>query len=286
MPANEGLKMRSVVNHLTQLQELVLIRDEQRSLPGGSDKLGTLGADIEQLTDALTPEIRGLFQRLYKRDHVVMAPLNEGACSVCGMRLTPSTVQAVRLYRALQTCPGCTRILYDSEGPKWVGEKYGKRPGTEQKSGLNRFSSPSLMLPDMKAETREEAILALAQLMEKERFIDDADKLAEAANARERVVSTSVGHNLAFPHVRGVEGGGLALALGISQAGVSFDGNELTHFIFFSTIPTAVSAFYLKLMAGVSEAFRKEANREAALAADTPETLWRAVTKATRYSIK
>ena len=277
--------MRSVVNHLIQLQELILIRDEQRTLPGGADKLGPLNHDIDQMTAALPPEARALFQRLFKRDHIVVAPLNAGACAVCGMRLTPSAVQSVRLYRELQTCPGCTRLLYDSEGPKWIGDPL-KRVGGTQKSGLGRFSSPSLMLPDLEAVTREEAIAALASLMEKERFVDNAAKLADAANARERVVSTAVGHNLAFPHVRGVEGGGLALALGVSRKGVSFDGEELTHFIFFSTIPTAVSAFYLKLMAGISEAFRKEACRTAVLEAQTPETLWRALTKATRYTVK
>lgn len=279
--------MRSVLNHLVQLQELTLIRDEQRSLPGGMAKLGRLNEDIDSMTDALVPDVKALYMRLYKRDHIVVAPLNDGSCSMCGMRLAISTIQAVRLCRELQMCPSCTRILHDTTGPKWVGERP-KRTVSERKAGIARFSAPDLMVPDLKAKTREEAIAALAKVMESERFVDNAAKLVDAALGRESVVSTAVGHGIAFPHVRGVEGGGLAMALGVSREGIAFDGPDAapTHFVFFSTIPTAVSAFYLKLMAGISEAFRKESNRTAALEADTPEALWRVLAKATRYTVK
>jgi mannitol/fructose-specific phosphotransferase system IIA component (Ntr-type) len=279
--------MRSVINHLIQLQELTLIRDEQRSLPGGMSKLGRLNDDIDTMTDALATDVKALYSRLYKRDHIVIAPLNSGSCSMCGMRLAISMVQSVRFCRELQVCPSCTRILYDSSGAKWIGERT-KRAGAERKVGIARFSSPSLMVPDLPATTREEAILTLAKIMESERFVDNAAKLTDAALARESVVSTSVGHGIAFPHVRGIEGGGLAVALGVSKQGIAFDGKDDApcHFIFFSTIPTAVSAFYLKLIAGVSEAFRKDASRTAALEATTPEILWKSLTKATRYTVK
>ncbi len=278
--------MRSVVNHLIQLQELILIRDEQRSLPGVHNHMGRLNDDIDGMTEALPQEVRSLFQRLYKRDHHVVAPINDGSCSLCGMKLAISKVQSVRLLRELQFCPSCTRILYDSSGPRWVGEPT-KRSSGDRKVGISRFSSPSLMRPALQAATKEEALAELARTMERERFVDNAAKLEEGALARESVVSTSVGHGIAFPHVRGVEGGGLAMAFAVSREGLAFDaGKSLTHFIFFSTIPTAASAFYLKLIAGLSDAFRKEANRTAALAAETPETLWRALTKATRYSLK
>jgi len=206
---------------------------------------------------------------------------------MCGMRLAISSVQSVRFCRELQMCPSCTRILYDSTGPKWIGETP-KRAGVERKVGIARFSAPDLMAPNLVSTTKEDAIGELAKIMEASRFVDNAAKLVDAALARESVVSTAVGHGIAFPHVRGVEGGGLAMAFGISREGISFDSHDSTptHFIFFSTIPTAVSAFYLKLMAGISEAFRKDANRTAALEAGTPETLWRALTKATRYTVK
>ena len=94
-------------------------------------------------------------------------------------------------------------------------------------------------------------------------------------------------NGLAFPHVRGIEGGGLTLALGVSKKGVPFDEQgSVAHFIFLVTIPSAVSAFYLRLLSGLTETFLKPQNRDALLAAETPEQLWKALIKATRYSIK
>jgi len=130
-------------------------------------------------------------------------------------------------------------------------------------------------------------IAELATLMEQKNFVSGADKLIKSALEREAVLSTAMENGLAFPHVRGVEGGGLTLALGVSKKGVTFDETgTVCNIIFFITIPTAVSAFYLRLMSGLTETFLKEQNREAILAAETPEQLWKALTKATRYSIK
>ena len=57
-------------------------------------------------------------------------------------------------------------------------------------------------------------------------------------------------------------------------------------FVFFSAIPVAVSAFYLRLMGGLSEAFAKKENRDLLLKANTPAELWKSFMKATRYTIR
>jgi len=52
-------------------------------------------------------------------------------------------------------------------------------------------------------------------------------------------------------------------------------------------IPTATSAFYLKLLSGLSQTFRDIESRDALLAAaDDPEALWKALIKSTRKTIK
>ena len=277
--------MQSLINHLNQLQELVLIRDEHRTT-GDGRHMESLNASIDQLTDKLPPDIKSLYQRLYKKDHIVMAPMYNGCCAICGMRMPISQVQAVRLCKQIQNCPSCARILFEeSDAPRWVGETPSR---TEpRKSGISRFSAESLMAPDLKGTTGAEVIAELATLMEQKNFVSGADKLVESALEREAVLSTAMENGLAFPHVRGVEGGGLTLSLGVSKKGVKFDdAGNVCNIIFFITIPTAVSAFYLRLMSGLTETFLKEQNREAILAAETPEQLWKALTKATRYSIK
>ena len=276
--------MDSLVNHLVQLQELALTRDEHRATSDGTH-LDRLNGDIEALTAKLPPEACALYQRLYKKDHIVMAPVYNGSCAICGMKLPISQIQAVRMGKELQSCPSCARILFEApDAPHWAGERHSR---TEpRRVGIARFSAESLMVPRMVASTREEAIAALSAKMAEGHFVDDASKLVAGALEREAILSTSMDNGLAFPHVRGVEGGGLTLAVGTSVTGIDFGTPQPVFVVCLLTIPTAVSAFYLKLMAGLTEAFMKAQNREALLVAETPAELWKALSKATRYTIK
>jgi mannitol/fructose-specific phosphotransferase system IIA component (Ntr-type) len=51
------------------------------------------------------------------------------------------------------------------------------------------------------------------------------------------------------------------------------------------SIPTAASAFYLRLLSGLTKTFRDEAARDALLKAETSEELWKALVKTTRTTI-
>lgn len=276
--------MQSLINHLLQLQELVLILDEHRATGDGSH-LSSLSKNVEQLAEGLPQQVKGFIQRLLKKDHVIMSPMHNGACAICGVKLPIGQVQAVRQARELQTCPSCARVLYEAQdAARWIGEVHGR---TEpRKTGIARFSSPDLMVPALKAKTRDDAIIELANTMQDAHFVDDAGKLVSAAIERENILSTGMENGLAFPHVRNVEGGGLTLALGVSKSGVKFDDEHVANIICFMTIPTAVSAFYLRLVAGLSETFMKEQNRAAILAAANQEALWKALVKVTRFTVK
>ena len=279
--------MKNQINLLNQLQELVLTRDEHHQTGDGSH-IDSLNDAIDALTARLAPPVKVLYQRLYKKDHVVMSPMSNGACAVCGMRLPISQMQQVRLAKTIQTCSSCGRMLYDEEvdAPRYVGEKPGR--GEPRKSGIGRFSAEELMVCELKGTTAAEAVRELAEAMVSHRFVSNAEALVTAAMNRENVLSTAMGHGLAFPHVRGVEGGGLTLALGTSSKGVAFGTSpkEKVHLVFFSVIPVAVSAFYLRLMAGLMDSFGKQENRDALLAAKSSHELWNALIKATRYSIR
>lgn len=278
--------MDKVINHLLQLQELSLAYDEHRQL-GDGEHLERLSESIAMLTEKLPPDAREQYQRLCKRDRVALAPVFDGSCTMCGMKLPISQVQSVQRAVDLQNCPNCARIMYASEMPRWANDR-SRRRGAPRKAGISRFSAESLMAPDLESRDTAGAIRELAETMQRGGFVEHIDKLVDAALDREAILSTAVDCGIAFPHVRGVEGGGLTIALGISRKGIAFDPNddELSHFIFFSVIPAAVSAFYLKLLAGLTETFIKEANRETLLTAETPEQLWKALNRATRYTIR
>ena len=277
--------MHPKINHLIQLQELSLIRAEQKAHRHGH-RLEELDASVADLTSQLPADVQALVMRMQKRDSIIIVPMTNGICTACGMRLPTSHVQQVKVSDQLQVCPVCTRLLYFEDGlPRNVGKA--PRRSEPRKVGIARFSASTLMIPRLAATTREEAIQELATKMQEASFVDDAGKLVDAALKREAIVSTALDHSLAFPHVRGVEGGGLTLGLGSSAKGIKFDGHDKgpTKIIFFMVIPTAASAFYLKLLAGLAETFSDADARKALMAEESPEKLWKALIKLTKKTI-
>lgn len=275
--------MKSQINTLRQLQELVLTRDEHHQTGDGSH-LDSLNDAIDNMQKKLSPQIAGIYERLYKKNHIVISAMTNNCCAVCGMQVPIAQGQQVRLAQHLVTCSSCGRILFaaDDDAARNVSEPADR---DNPKTGISRFSAEELMVVGLDVDTREEAIAQLAGAMEKGGFIKNADSLITAALERESVLSTAMGEGIAFPHVRGVEGGGLTLAMGVSQKGIDWEG-EKVNFVFLSAIPVAVSAFYLRLMSGIIQTFSKEANRKSILEAADSAALWKALQKATRITVK
>ncbi len=278
--------MHPIVNLLVQLQELTLVRSEHEVSAAGKSN-PQLDQAIKDLISQLPPEVRLLFLKSQKKDPLAIVPIANNVCSGCGLTLPVALVYAVRSGERLYQCTNCARILfYPDVRPRRIGSKNVRRSETRRTS-IGRFSAVSLMIPNLKATTRDEAIQELAMLMEQEKFVDDGTKLFNEALKREAILSTAVEHGMAFPHVRGVEGGGLTLALGISRKGIRFDpeSRNLTYIIFFIVIPTAASVFYLRLLSGLNQAFTKKEAREKLIAVKSPEDLWAVLTKATQSTI-
>ena len=278
--------MKNQINLLNQLQELVLTRDEHHQTGDGSH-MDALSDSIDALVGKLDPQPKALYERLYKKDHIVMSPMSNGCCAVCGMKLPISQAQQVRLAKTIQTCSSCGRMLFNAEedAPKYTGGKPAR--GEPRKTGISRFSAEELMLASLKATTPNDAIAELAQAMSANRFVSNSEALVKSAMERENVLSTALGEGLAFPHVRGVEGGGLTLALGLSEKGIVWDADGTkVHVVVFSVIPVAVSAFYLRLVATLCDTFKKKENLALVRGSKTSTELWKNLVKATRYAVK
>ncbi len=282
---NAKKSIKSVINQLLQLQELIFALEEHRETGNGTS-MERLHQSIEEMAEKLPEEVQAQYSLLSTHGAQILAPMHNNSCAVCGVSLPNRQVQAVRQCEVVQTCPGCARILYeDPDAPRWVAGVAGRNE--PRKTGISRFSAESLMVPDLVVSSAEDAIEVLAGQLESEGYISRADRLIQSALEREMMLSTAMDHGLAFPHVRGVEGGSLALACGVSKEPFVWDASGAkTNIVFLITIPSAVSAFYMRLMSGLTEAFLKESNRKALIAAETQQALWKALTKATRYTIK
>lgn len=278
--------MHPIANHLLQLQDLTIIREEQR-ISGRKNHLEQLNLSIREMTTQLPAAVRIVFEKLQKRDSVAIAPVTGDNCSICGMKLPISLLQLIRGAKELHSCPNCARMLYvPEETPRRVAQK--TRRTAPRKVGISRFSSHTLVIPRLEGADQESIIHELAGKLESEGFIVHAERLAELALRREAIASTAIEGGVAFPHVRGVEGGGLTLAVGVSKKGVAFDTvtGKKSHIFFFMVIPTAASAFYLRLLAGLAKSFEKPANRQALMNETDPEVMWKVLCRVTRTTVK
>lgn len=283
---SKGISVKKVINQLVQLQDLIEARAQQDAM-ASRGRLTQLDASIQSMTDELPPETAALFQRLHKRSRPAIVPVVGGVCAGCGMAIPVSQVHAVHAAITLHTCPACSRLLFHPEdnAPRRLPPK--REAGEPVKVGIARFSSPGLMIPALQATDRDAAIAEICAVVEAAGFVNNGTRLAEEALKREAIASTAFDHGIAFPHARGVEGGGLTLALGISPKGIRFaaDQRVLTRIVFLVAIPTAASAFYLRLLGGLTKTFQDETARQKLLDADSPEKLWKTMCQLTRRAI-
>ena len=278
-------KERHTIKHLIQLQDLIVARAQQQA-SRSAPQLQQLDKNISTLAGELPLELKTHFNRLLQKNIEAIVPITGGNCSGCGFALTKTMVNSINGGDDLNRCPNCTRILYAPDVPL-TRHTPRRRWGDPVKRGIERFTAPELMIVPLKGTTKEEILLEMCENLRDQGYIQSCEDLHEAALRREAIVSTAVENGIAFPHVRGVEGGGLTLTLGISKKGVKFgaDGNKLSRIFFYMVIPTAASAFYLKLLSGLTQSFATKPARDLLLKAKTPDELWKILVKATKKTI-
>ncbi|QBG48469.1 hypothetical protein EGM51_14075 [Verrucomicrobia bacterium S94] len=277
---------RKLINQLIQLQELVVARIQKKvAMPKAP--LDVLDENIALLSENIPQRTKTHINDLLKKHPEAVVPLIDGHCTGCGMKLSISQVNEVHHAEDIHRCPNCTRYLYVPS--EVVAREHASRVyGEKRKIGIARFSTQPLMITPLTGNTPEEVLGEICERMQAEGFVEDGRQLLYMAMQREDIISTAIDGGMAFPHVRGVEGGGLTMALGIHKKGIRFGGpgRTLTRLFFFMVIPTATSAFYLKLLAGLSQTFRDKTARDLLLNAENEEELWKALVQQTRKVIK
>ena len=280
--------MKRQLETLRKMQDLYLTRAECVAQEN-TENADALLKEIEALAETLDQRVRALYTRISASRPLFMSAMHNGKCSGCGMHVPEPTSRMVRTAAHLVTCTTCGRILYDNAGAVASSRKVEDLDdeNISKVRGIARFSDKSLMIPELKATTMQEAITELSLAMADGGFVSDGEALARLALEREAILTTRMEAGVAVPHVRGVEGGALAFALGISKEGIVWDDSgEKVNFIVLSAIPSAGAAFFLKLMSDLMAVFRRKASRMALLQANDATTLWTTLDKATSRVIR
>jgi len=145
---------------------------------------------------------------------------------------------------------------------------------------LENLLNTRLFIPDMKATTREEAIRELARPAAEAAGLA-ADVVAKAVVAREQIMGTSLGVEIAVPHAR-LEGVSRPiLVVGHSRQGIDFDSPDgrPTRLVFLLLTPEQEMSAQVQIMGQIARLFKNEQARAVVYESDSVE-LVRAFIKA------
>ncbi len=125
---------------------------------------------------------------------------------------------------------------------------------------------------DLKARTKEEAILELLELIKNEGVNLDYDKVLESVKSREDIENTSYGHGFAFPHARTDAVNELYVLIGLSKYGL--EGNTPdsipVHVVCLLLTPATIAKLYLQTLSGLACFGRVDGNLDTIMAVKQP----------------
>jgi PTS system nitrogen regulatory IIA component len=143
---------------------------------------------------------------------------------------------------------------------------------------LSAFTNAKLIDMSLSAGSKDEVLSSMAQLIAKSRSVKDGAQFLRDVLAREKLVTTGVGHGVAFPHAKSTAVKNVVFAFARTVASVPFEAldDEPVRLFFLIGAPkeTEPSGVYLNLMARLSFLMRDEKKRNALLAAETSKEVF------------
>ena len=146
---------------------------------------------------------------------------------------------------------------------------------------ITDYMSEELILLNLKAKTKDEALKELSALIGKSDKIEKKDVIYKALLERENLGSTGIGKGVAIPHAKTDAAQSLTIAFGISREGVDFkslDQEKVKIFFVFAS-PFKDSQIYLKVLARISRLIRDENFREKLLSCESAKEVLECIDK-------
>lgn len=122
---------------------------------------------------------------------------------------------------------------------------------------------------NLRATTKEEAVVELLDLLKSEGVSADYDRIIASVREREEIENTCYGHGFAFPHARTDAVRELYILIGVSKQGLkdkTADKQPL-HVIFLLLTPSTIAKLYLQTLSGLASFARDPGTMEKVLGA-------------------
>jgi len=137
---------------------------------------------------------------------------------------------------------------------------------------LRDFFEENLFIPELEAQTKDEALSEMVACLVETGRIRDGEILLEMLNQREKLGSTGIGRGIAVPHGRTLAIGRLTILLARSTAGIDFEAmdGKPVHLIFLTVAPPQDrSNLYLPVLGKIVELIKSSRVRKRLMAAET-----------------
>ena len=134
---------------------------------------------------------------------------------------------------------------------------------------LSNLIEEDLMSFELSSDGKDNVIGELVDLAAQSKLVRDRDLLLEEVLKREKLVTTGVGHGVAFPHAKTRAMKGIVIAFGRSTDGVSFAAmdHKPVRLFFLIAAPEDTIGAHLNVMARLSFLMKSQENRDRLLAA-------------------
>jgi len=146
---------------------------------------------------------------------------------------------------------------------------------------ISSLLKPEQIKLELDQAKRCNAINEVAQLLQNNPNVTNFAGFYEELLARERIESTCLGNEIAFPHARTDSLKGMVLAVGRSTSGVWFENSsQNVKLIFVIGTPKRMVTDYLSVVGGLARLLKDSSTREQLLTVKTVEEFIAALTKA------
>lgn len=144
---------------------------------------------------------------------------------------------------------------------------------------LSELLSPGRVKVPLSSRTKPDVLRELAELVSDGRGDVDANAILLAVREREGVLSTGIGGGVAIPHGKTPNVDSLLLAAGVATEPIDFDaldGRPVALF-FLLVGPESASGAHVKALSKISRLLRRDALRDALVAARSPDEFLRII---------
>jgi mannitol/fructose-specific phosphotransferase system IIA component (Ntr-type) len=146
---------------------------------------------------------------------------------------------------------------------------------------LSQLLDHSRITLNVQSTKRTVALNEVARLLDGHPDVTNFQGFYNELLARERLDTTCLGNEIALPHARTEHVKKIVMAVGRSPAGIHFENsNQNVRLMFVLGTPKSNPGDYLQVVSALCKIFKDPANREALLAATTPEAFVQTIVSA------